>query len=276
MYKSHNLKDWEGPYKFVDLSGTPFEGSTVCVAPEIHKIGKFYYLATSFSTNELVDVIPRRWNVKRTQTVLLRAESPEGPYIDFSSESKCDFVPKDWASIHGTIYQEDGHNYFVFVHEWLQTIDGTINYVELSEDLSHSISPKPLTLFRATENPAAGEMTELGEATFGVKLCGWVSDGPELFRTQSGRLGMLWSSWGVERHEQLVCYSESGTIKGPWVQEPVPLLMNNSGHGMLFRTFDGKLLYLVHHQNGAMPRKPQLWEADDSGDKLVLGKRLEF
>ena len=72
---------------------------------------------------------------------------------------------------------------------------------------------------------------------------------------------------------QAVCYSESGKIAGPWVQEPEPFLGNNSGHGMLFRTFEGKLLYVVHHEEGNTGRKPQFWEVDDSGDKLVLLKR---
>jgi hypothetical protein len=91
-----------------------------------------------------------------------------------------------------------------------------------------------------------------------------------MFRTQTGKLGMLWSGWGKERYQQLVCYSESGTLAGPWIQEPEPFLGNNSGHGMLFRTFEGKLIYLVHHAEGRGPRKPQYWNVDDSGDKLVL------
>jgi hypothetical protein len=37
---------------------------------------------------------------------------------------------------------------------------------------------------------------------------------------------------------------------------------------------EGKRLYIVHHQEGNGPRKPQLYEVDDSGDKLVLGVRF--
>jgi len=95
-----------------------------------------------------------------------------------------------------------------------------------------------------------------------------------MFRTQTGKLGMLWSTWGKERYLQVICYSESGTIAGPWVQEPEPFLGNNSGHGMLFRTFDGELRFVVHHVEGNGPRKPQYWTVDDSGDKLVLGKQI--
>ena len=43
---------------------------------------------------------------------------------------------------------------------------------------------------------------------------------------------------------------------------------------MLFTTFGGKLMYVVHHSEGKGPRKPQYWNVDDSGDKLVLGSRI--
>ena len=35
-------------------------------------------------------------------------------------------------------------------------------------------------------------------------------------------------------------------------------------------SFEGKLVYIVHHVEGNGPRKPQMWSVDDSGDKLVL------
>jgi len=109
--------------------------------------------------------------------------------------------------------------------------------------------------------------------TFGLKIPGWVTDGPELFRTKTGKLGMLWSSWGEGRYLQGVAYSESGKVEGPWIQEEKPLVGNNSGHGMMFTTFEGKRLLIIHHAEGDGPRKPRLYEIDDSGDKLVLGPR---
>ena len=42
---------------------------------------------------------------------------------------------------------------------------------------------------------------------------------------------------------------------------------------MLFRTFEGKLFFILHHAEATGPRKPQLWNVDDSGDRLVLGDR---
>jgi len=60
------------------------------------------------------------------------------------------------------------------------------------------------------------------------------------------------------------------------VQEPEPFLANNSGHGMLFRTFEGELRFVVHHSEGNGGRKPQFWTVDDSGDKLALGHLIEL
>ena len=275
MWKSKDLVMWEGPYNVIDLSGTWCEKAGFAAAAEIHKIGDYYYYAGTWSDHgDLIEQVPRRYNVPHNQTYLLRSESVEGPYVPFSVTPGYDYQPREWDCIDGTLYEEDGRIYMVFVHEWTQIIDGTMDYIELSSDLTHTISDHPVTLFRASEAPYCGEMNSLGEATFGLKMPGWVTDGPQLFRTQTGRLGMLWSTWGEERYLQAVCYSESGTIDGPWVQEPEPFLSNNSGHGMLFRDFDGRLLYVVHHAEGDGPRKPQLWNVDDSGDKLVLKDRI--
>ena len=272
QYRSKDLVQWEGPYNVIDLSGTWCEKAGFAAAAEIHKIGDYYYYAGTWSDHsDLIQQVPRRYNVPHNQTYLLRAESPEGPFVPFSVTPGYDYQPHEWDCIDGTLYEEDG---MIFVHEWTQLIDGTMDYIELAPDLTHTISDWPVTMFRASELPCCGEMNSLGEATFGLKLPGWVTDGPQMFRTQTGRLGMLWSTWGKERYLQAVCYSESGTIAGPWVQESEPFLADNSGHGMLFRTFEGELRYVVHHSEGNGPRKPQYWTVDDSGDKLVLGHRI--
>jgi hypothetical protein len=71
-----------------------------------------------------------------------------------------------------------------------------------------------------------------------------------------------------------VAYSESGTLDGPWVHEPEPITPPNYGHGMLFKTLEGKLLMSVHSHrevNGRYVRIPCLFEVDDSGDRIVVG-----
>jgi hypothetical protein len=272
LYKSTDLKMWTGPYSIIDLTGTWMDGHFVAAA-EIHHIGDKYYLAGTWNDhNHPIENIPRRYNVPTNQTQLLVADSPEGPFKPLVPEFDFCLGPPDWDIIDGTLYQEDGTTYMVFVHEWTQIIDGTMDYMPLSKDLTRRTA-EPTTIFRASEAPWSKEMNSIGEATFGLKMPGWVTDGPQLFRTQTGKLGMLWSSWGERRYAQGVAYSTSGSIKGPWVQEESVLMGDNSGHGMLFRTFEGKRLFIVHHAEAKGPRKPQIWDVDDSGDKLVLKSR---
>lgn len=274
LYKSKDLQNWEGPYNVIDLSGTWMQGNFVAAA-EIHKFnGKYYYAGTWNSHRICIEQVPRRYNVPLNQTQLLVSDKIDGPYKPLVPDSTFCLGPTDWDIIDGTLYEENDTVYMVFVHEWTQLIDGTMDYMPLTKDLKYRTA-NPTTMFRASEAPWSKEMNSIGEATFGMKMPGWVTDGPEMFRTQTGKLGMLWSSWGENRYAQGIAYSTSGSIKGPWVQEEKAFKGDNSGHGMLFRTFEGRLLYIVHHaegENGA--RKPQIWTVDDSGDKLVLGEQL--
>ena len=273
IYKSKDLKMWTGPYGAYDVTGTWMEGIKFVAAAEIHHInGKYYYAASFGDRKELVDVIPRRYNVYRHQTMILVSDKAEGPYQPLNPDPQYDYLPHSWDIIDGTIWYEDGVPYFIFSHEWMQTVDGIMEYVKLSPDLSKTLTD-PIVLFHASEAPWALEMVGNGEMTFGLKLPGWVTDGPELFRTKTGKLGMLWASWGAGRYLQGVAYSESGTIDGPWIQEEKPLVGNNTGHGMMFTTFEGKRLLVIHHAEEDGPRKPRLYEIDDSGDRLILGPR---
>ena len=272
LYKSKDLKMWTGPYRIIDLEGTWMDGHFVAAA-EIHKYGDKFYLAGTWNDHgNLIEQVPRRYNVPTNQTQLLVADNIEGPYTPLVKEYDFLLGPADWDIIDGTLYTENDTTYMVFVHEWTQIIDGTMDYMPLSKDLTHRTA-EPTTIFRATEAAWSKEMNSIGEATFGMRLPGWVTDGPQLFRTQTGKLGMLWSSWGEHRYAQGVAYSESGSIKGPWIQEEEVFKGDNSGHGMLFYTFEGKRLLVIHHAEPDGPRKPQFYEVDDSGDKLILGKR---
>ena len=154
---------------------------------------------------------------------------------------------------------------------WLQNWNGTIEKIELKPDLSGSKGEGEV-LFRASDSPWSKERDEAGNI-----VPNKVTDGPWLFHTQTGKLGMLWTSWRFSDYIQGVAYSGSGTLDGPWIHEEEPLTPPNYGHGMLFRTFDGKLLMTLHShregKDGRFIRIPQLFEVDDSGDKIVVCKK---
>ena len=154
----------------------------------------------------------------------------------------------------------------VYCYEWLQNWNGTIEKIELKSDLSGSIGESKL-LFQASDSPWSREVEN------GVVKPNKVTDGPYLFKTKKGKLGMIWTSWIDDVYTQGVAYSKSGTLDGPWIHEKEPITPSNFGHGMLFQTFEGKWLMSVHSHkniNGRYHRVPHLFEVDLSGKKLVV------
>ena len=268
---SKDLLNWTEPFVVMEFPESHWAGNRAASwAAEVHKYRGKYYLFTTSHTRETMVSLPGRGDIPHRATQIYVADSPRGPFRDFTGNKP--HTPWDWAALDGTLWIEDGVPYMVFCHEWLQTVDGTMELVRLSDDLGVP-TEAPVTLFKASDAPWSGEMLELGEKTNGMDIGGQVTDGPWVFRTQTGRLGMLWSSWGKERYAIGVAYSQSGSVKGPWIQEDKPLFEDNGGHGMLFRTFDGKLKLCMHwtDQRDERPgRRPVIRDVDDSGDRLTL------
>src|SRR6185295_7855253 len=102
--------------------------------------------------------------------------------------------------------------WMVFCHEWVQIEDGTMDAIPLAKDLSKPIG-EPVKLFRASE--AAWVRP--------VKPGQFITDGPCLHRLSNGTLLMLWSSAGSNGYTVGIARSQSGTIAGPWKQDPKPL-----------------------------------------------------
>ena len=269
---SKDLRNWTEPFVVYQFPADHWAGDKApSWAAEVHKYKGKYYLFTTSHNNEVIESIPNRFDIPRRATQIYVADSPRGPFKAFTKTAQ---TPHNWASLDGTLWVEDGVPYMVFCHEWLQTFDGTMEAVRLPDDLGIP-TEKPFTLFKASDAKWSGEMLELGEKTYGLDLGGYVTDGPYIFKTQTGKLGMIWSSWGKKRYALGAAYSKSGKIKGPWVQEKEPLFTENGGHGMLFKTFDGKLMLSMHYvdPNSNKPRRqPMFIQVDDSGDKLEIKK----
>lgn len=268
---SKDLKMWTKPFCVMRFPETHWAGSQAASwATEVHLYNGKYYLFTTSHSKEIITTIPGRGDVPHRATQIYVADSPRGPFVDFTDNKP--HTPWNWASLDGTLWVENGTPYMIFCHEWLQITDGTMELLKLPKNLGIP-KGKPVTLFKASDAPWSGEMLELGEKTNGVDIGGNVTDGPWLFRTQTGRLGMLWSSWSRNRYAIGVAWSQSGKVKGPWIQEEKPLFDKNGGHGMMFRDFDGNLRLCMHitDPKDINPgRRPVVWYVDDSGDSLVL------
>ena len=266
MWKSSDLKMWEGPFHVTEVDSNSWMGPRPMIwAAELHSYkDKYYYFATFTNTNIKIDTVAGNVIDRRASHILV-ANNAEGPYSPMRDSV---YLPAHMPTLDGTFWVDaDGKPYMVYCYEWLQNLNGTIEKIELKPDLSGSVGEGQL-LFKASDSPWSREKNEDGQ-----DVPNKVTDGPFLFRTGSGRLGMLWTSWVYEVYTQGVAYSESGTLDGPWIQEEEPVTPPNFGHGMLFRTFGGETLMALHSHkdvNGRYHRVPHLFKVDLSGDKLLV------
>ena len=268
MWKSKDLKAWDGPYAITQTDPNSWMGPKPMIwAAEIHPYkGKYYYFATFTNRDVKIDSVQGNVIERRACHVLV-SDRPDGPYVPMQDPT---YLPAHMPTLDGTLWVDtDGKPYMVYCYEWLQNGNGTMEKIELKPDLSGTVGTSTL-LFRASDSPWSREKDEKGNDKPNK-----VTDGPYLFRTGTGRLGMIWTSWIHDVYTQGVAYSQSGTLDGPWIHEKEPITPLNFGHGMLFHTLEGKLLMSIHSHrsiNGRYRRIPHLFEVDLSGDKLVVGK----
>ncbi len=268
LWKSADLQFWDGPYQVTQTDLTSWMGPKPMIwAAEIHPFkNKYYYFATF--TNRAVNIDTVEGNViERRASHILVSDQASGPYVPMHDAT---YLPAGKPTLDGTFWiDKNGKPYMVYCYEWLQNLNGTIEKIELKPDLSGSVGEGEV-LFRASDSPWSRERDKNGN-----NRPNKVTDGPYLFTTGTGRLGMLWTSWIYDVYTQGVAYAASGTLNGPWVQEPEPVTPANFGHGMLFTTFGGKQLMSIHSHtivNGRTVRHPHLIEVNTTGDKLIVGK----
>ncbi|MBQ3064668.1 MAG: family 43 glycosylhydrolase [Clostridia bacterium] len=221
-------------------------------APEVHAYGDAYYMFTTY----------RSFETGRRGCTVMRAESPEGPFVEISDGH---LTPSDWDAIDGTLYvDEDGQPWMVFVHEWVSTDDrvGRMAAARLSADLTHFVS-EPIELFRA-DDPQWAEQD--------------VTDGCYLYRCADGTLLMIWSNFDEAGYCIGVAKSDNGRIDGNWKQEPYLLYSAelsdrwDGGHGMIFADHNGQLYLSMHSPNSAdetRAERPMLLPIREENGRLV-------
>jgi beta-xylosidase len=256
-YTSRDLKSWTRPRMVFVLpkGGWANDGAW---APEVHRWkGRWYLFATFYNDSAPLPPNGARKPVRRSTTLAV-ADRLGGPFMPVRNGEP--IVDRSVMTLDGTLFVDAGGKpWLVYAHEWVQIGDGTIEAMPLKDDLSAAGPPR--VLFRASEAPwAKGDEQPDGSRNF-------VTDGPELFRTRTGTLLMLWSSYDRDGYVQSIARSTSGRIEGPWEQLP-PLVRADSGHGMLFRRFDGTLMMVLHRPfNNA---RGKLYVMRDMGDTIAI------
>ncbi len=275
VYTSKDLENWEEPHiVFVVPDGiwaNPAEGVW---APEVHAYrGKYYLLATLHNSKKPIESPGEEWlpiyrDVKAKPhlrgTQICVADAPEGPFKVLGDEPG---PPMDFMSLDGTLFVEDGIPYMVYAHEWIQMLDGTMEAIRLKPDLSGRLG-EPFYLFKGSDAPWLEDVRKVSNTART-----YVTDGPELYRTKTGKLLMLWSSYRDGSYMETVARSQSGKLAGPWKQCE-PLVGDDSGHGMLFHTFDGRLMLVLHQP--FRNARGKLFEMEDTGDTVRIKRQLVF
>jgi arabinan endo-1,5-alpha-L-arabinosidase len=263
-YTSKDLLHWDGPKTLFKTPDNYWGDATIngIWAPELHAYNGKFYLFLTFSTNKPLGEQWLNWNprVVRGSTILV-SDSLFGQYKAFSNHS---IPPANLMTLDGTLYVEGGQPYMVYAHEWVQISNGTIECVPLKSDLSEATGP-PTLLFRGGEG---------GWAKITKKEGSFITDGPFLWKSKSGKLFMIWASFSETGYTEGIAISESGKLKGPWVHQAEPLYKADGGHAMLFKTFDGKIMMALHSPNSRVER-PHLFEMEDTGNTLQIVKELK-
>ena len=253
---SNDLESWTEKKRVLSIpAGVK---CTAVWAPEVHKYKRKYYLFVTITEEDGVrEVKPMAEGVDVSRihprgTWIFSSHTPDG---EFRPVSDGPVTPKDWVCLDGTLLVENGKPYIVFCHEWVQTKIGRMCYAELKEDLS-GLASEPVVMFVAADAmPGAGRVT----------------DGPFFYRSEkSGALHMIWSNGVKGKGYSVLCRtSKSGRLSGQWTKDFV-LFGRNGGHGMLFKTFDGRLKLTLHQPNKTPYERMKLFDVEDGGETLRL------
>ena len=236
-YASRDLHFWRSLGKSFTPDST-FWGESDFWAPDLFYYGGRYYLAATFSAP-----------ATGRGCSLLVSDKPSGP---FEPLTEGPLTPLGWTCLDATLWLDEGRPWLIFCREWLEVTDGEVWAMPLTEDLT-AAAGEPVLLFSASEARWTGPITAYGKT-------GYVTDAPFVWRTESGELLMLWSSFARLTDEDQaagrtegkysigVAWSKGG-LTGPWIHEKVPLNDDDGGHAMIVRAFGGQLHISYHAPN---------------------------
>lgn len=239
VYVSDDLKTWSEAHECFSVP-EGFWADKEIWAPEVHIYNGAFYMFVSLRADN-----------RARGTQILKSDSPMGPFLPFTNDA---ITPAEWQCLDGTFYvDKNGDPYIVFCHEWVQVKDGEIHAMKLTKNLT-AAAGEPILLFKASEPEWADKTRE-----------NFITDGPFMYRTECGRLLMIWSTFTRSGYVQAVAYSDNGEIDGKWYHEE-PLFDDNGGHGMIFEDYNGQKHLILHSPNENPKERPVLFDiAEENG-----------
>jgi len=130
---------------------------------------------------------PNLWRA----TVIAVSDSAAGPFT--LTRSDAPVTPRDFTTLDGTQYVDRaGAPWMVYAREWIQKVDGTMEAIPLTRDLT--AAGEPIHLFKASDAPWLN-----AQMTPSTRENHYVTDGPELLGGYRPRAAGAAVSGGSER-----------------------------------------------------------------------------
>jgi hypothetical protein len=268
-YQSKDLIHWSTPTVVytVPTSSTAWNLDQAPWAPEVHLYnGKYYLFTTLHNPSDITDPAQTgedstRWIATyRRASILAVSDTPVGPFVDMNVAAP--LTDPKFDTLDGTLWVDPtGKPYLVFANEWLQKLDGTMDALPLSQDLSKATGA-PIFLWKSSDAPWYQDPSYGGIYTSvtddkqlsAKQLTGYVTDGPEMYTTPNGSIVSLWTTYRDDTYTETQAISRTGNINGPWEQLPA-LIWGDKGHGMVFTDFSGAMHMVMHnHMSSGTPR----------------------
>mgnify|MGYP003296122034 CR=1 FL=1 len=272
MWLSSDLRLWTGPYNVIlPDSSSWIAGASSVYSPEIHKHGgRYYYMASFERADAMVSGCDGKPFSRRSCSTLV-ADKITGPYR--STDATASLLDVRERAMHPTFCTDEyGVGYMIYNHDASQNGDGTVQIVRLTEDFGRRMG-EAYVMFQASMLSWSRSMVN-GEASFSP-----VMESPDLFITEGGRMGIMFTSRIGEEKAIGVAYSETGHLDGPWVMEPAPLMSGNVGNANMFHDYDGTLVLVAHKDTviaGVERTVLQLFKMDSQFEKLQVKGNYKF
>jgi len=108
-----------------------------------HADDKYYFVTTIGDRNEFVDTTARRYHAYRHRTMIKVPDTAEGRCNPPIPDPDYYYFPQSRSVVGRTLWCERRVSHCDFFHEWMETIDGTMEYIRLSPNSRHKESSSP-------------------------------------------------------------------------------------------------------------------------------------
>ncbi|MBQ7005643.1 MAG: glycoside hydrolase, partial [Clostridia bacterium] len=95
-----------------------------------------------------------------------------------------------------------------------------------------------------------------------------ITDGPFMYRTKTDELLMIWSTFIKGKYAECLVRFNDGELSMNF-EHLDPLLDDDGGHGMIFRSGD-KLYLTFHSPNQTNYERPHFTEIVDNGNSITI------